>query len=417
LLTAFAASGLAFTLLPGTLIGAWNLLTISGQHAAGTVSAAWTQAHGHAQIFGWVGSFILGIGFYSLPKAQRAGWFAVWRGWPAFSLWTAGVLLRWWANMTLWEWRALLPLSAAMELAAFLIFLQAVSGHKAGPGSGGLQKWIAVVMAGTAGFLLLLALNLAAAVAMAANGSGPAFSAGWNSRLLVVSTWGFLAPFVWGFSARWMPVFLGLRPIDERLLLWSAMVNGAGWMAALAGWMSVSAAVILIAAVMATWALRILHPPAQAAKTRGVHPSFPHFVRVAYGWMLAAAVLAVWAAIAGSSGLAGASRHALTVGFVSTMVFAVGQRVLPAFSGMRMLYSPRLMLVSLAALNAGCVLRVTMQPLAYDAGWATAWALLPVSAVLEMAAVTLFALNLALSFLSRPPHEATLAAWSARASA
>ena len=60
-----------------------------------------------------------------------------------------------------------------------------------------------------------------------------------------------------------------------------------------------------------------------------------------------------------ANGWVGASRHALTVGFVSTMVFAIGQRVLPAFAGMRVLYSPRLMLACLLLLNTGCLLRVT----------------------------------------------------------
>jgi len=34
-------------------------------------------------------------------------------------------------------------------------------------------------------------------------------------------------------------------------------------------------------------------------------------------------------------GWTGGSRHALTVGFISTMVFTIGQRILPAFAGMR----------------------------------------------------------------------------------
>ena len=36
----------------------------------GYVSPAWLQAHGHAQVFGWIGSFIFGIGFYSIPKLR-----------------------------------------------------------------------------------------------------------------------------------------------------------------------------------------------------------------------------------------------------------------------------------------------------------------------------------------------------------
>ena len=63
LIEAFLASGLFFMLLPGTFLGAWNLIGISRQQALDGLSSAWLQAHGQAQLFGWVGSFILGIGF------------------------------------------------------------------------------------------------------------------------------------------------------------------------------------------------------------------------------------------------------------------------------------------------------------------------------------------------------------------
>ena len=44
------------------------------------LSPAWLQAHGQAQVFGWVGSFILGIDFYSLTKMQSTRTFPVLRG-------------------------------------------------------------------------------------------------------------------------------------------------------------------------------------------------------------------------------------------------------------------------------------------------------------------------------------------------
>lgn len=63
LIEAFLLSGLFFLLLPGTFLGVWNLIGISRQQAITALSPAWLQAHGQAQLFGWVGSFILGIGF------------------------------------------------------------------------------------------------------------------------------------------------------------------------------------------------------------------------------------------------------------------------------------------------------------------------------------------------------------------
>jgi len=84
-------TGLLFMLLPGTFLGVWNLLAISSHLAAYSVSSAWIQAHGHAQIFGWIGTFILGIGFYSIPKLRRMNSFALSAVWSSWALWTVGV--------------------------------------------------------------------------------------------------------------------------------------------------------------------------------------------------------------------------------------------------------------------------------------------------------------------------------------
>jgi len=80
MLMLYISTGVVFMLLPGTFLGVWNLLTISSHRAANSVSPAWIQAHGHAQIFGWIGSFILGIGFYSIPKLRRLGSFGSYAG-------------------------------------------------------------------------------------------------------------------------------------------------------------------------------------------------------------------------------------------------------------------------------------------------------------------------------------------------
>ncbi len=93
-LGAFILSGLVSLVLPGTLLGVWNLLEIS-QRRASTAAIPhlrdWIQAHGQAQVFGWVGTFILGISLYVLPKflghpLRRFG-----LAWALWALWTLGV--------------------------------------------------------------------------------------------------------------------------------------------------------------------------------------------------------------------------------------------------------------------------------------------------------------------------------------
>jgi uncharacterized protein involved in response to NO len=72
LVTAFVFTGLGFMLLPGTFLGVWNLISISQSRSLEALSPAWIQAHGHAQIFGWVGTFILGIGLTRFRRCSIA---------------------------------------------------------------------------------------------------------------------------------------------------------------------------------------------------------------------------------------------------------------------------------------------------------------------------------------------------------
>ncbi len=404
LLITYIATGLFFMLLPGTFLGVWNLLAISSRRSVEIISPAWIQAHGHAQVFGWIGSFILGIGYYSIPKLRRMKPFALWAPWTSLLMWSSGVTLRWVAGVYEWHWRALLPLSAGLEIAAFLIFLPVVSNHRHAPEKADdarakLDKWILVVITGCIGWLSALVINFLSAVFLAWRSASPVLPHGFDQRLLVLETWGFLVPFIWGFSTKWLPTFLGLRPLLSRQLLWAVAMNSAGVIAALFGRVLISSVLLLTALAIAVCALRLFEPAERPAKIKGVHISFPAFVRLAYVWAFVSSVLAIWASVTvNSAGIWGASRHALTVGFVAMMVFCIGQRILPAFFGMRLLFSTKLMFAALSLLAIGCLLRVCSEVLAYQGFAGAAWSWLPVSAVTEMTAVTIFAINLVITF-------------------
>lgn len=405
LVMVYIVTGLLFMLLPGTFLGVWNLLSISPQHTVASLDPAWLQAHGHAQIFGWLGTFIIGIGFYSLSKMGNLPAFAVSNGWIAFGLWTAGVLLRWAANVTAWEWRAALPISAVLELAGFLTFFATVSRHSPPQSIGAPRKnepWMLVVIGSTVAFLVTLLANLTVTVYVAMRGDGPAIPLILDQRLLMLPAWGFLVPTVLGFNARWLPVFLGLRSLRPRFLYAAVLFAWVASAVMLRGWAILAMTLLPVAAAAAIAALRVFEPSIRAGKLKGVHRSFPGFVRGAYVWLLVASGLSLAAALADrEGGIWGASRHALTVGFLATMVFAIGQKILPAFCGARVLFSSGLMFASLLMLNVGCTLRVVSEVLAYEGFSRWAWPVLPVSAIVELTAVTLFALNLGITFCAR----------------
>ena len=404
--TAFVLSGLVFMLLPGSFLGVWNLLSISQGHRPESISQAWLQAHGQAQIFGWIGSFILGIGFYSLTKMKTTKAFPVYAGWVAWSLWTAGALLRWFGGVSGDAWRILFSLSALLQFAGFIVFYFSVRRHRpTGTTDARDKAWMNLVACATLAFLVTLVANGWMAFHQAIYGASPALPHWPDQQLVVLAVWGVLVPTIWAFNARWLPVFLGLNPTNQTALYAAYALSVSGVVATLLGFLPVAEVILLVASLLAIEALHIWTPSVHPPKLLHVHRSFPGFVRLAYAWLVVSCLLSILAIRWDTAGgIWGASRHALTVGFVGHMVFAIGQRVLPAFCGMRVLWSESLMAWSLYLLFLGCLLRVTMEPLAYEGIWMPAWKVLPVSAVTELTAVSLFAINLGATIFRAPAH-------------
>lgn len=400
------ATGAFFMVLPGTILGFTNLLFISAHHGLAGLSPAWIQAHGHSQVFGWIGSFVLGIGFYSQPRT-RANSGAL----PpiCWGLWAAGLTLHWLAGAYLWWWRIILPVSGLLELIAITLFIYAARQHKlAGSPAASrtrakIEPWMQAVLTSNAALFLAVVLSFAMSVRLAVEGADPALPHGFDQRYLVLLGWGFLAPLVWGFSARWLPTFLGVGAVRGGLLQIAVAMDVLGVAAGMAGKVLAAALPLSAAAVLAALAVRVFAKPERPAKTIGLHHSFPIFLRVAYAWSILASLLGIWAAVGDvHGGIWGGSRHALTVGFAAMMVMTVGPRILPHFAGVRGIRSRGLMFATLLLLLAGCTLRVGMEPLAYEGLWRGAWKILPISGCLELGAVLLFALQLVLTFTLEP---------------
>jgi hypothetical protein len=403
MLRAWILSGLFFMALPGTLLGFSNLMAISTHHGLGSLPAAWIQGHGHAQVYGWIGSFILGIGFYSQPSHGRS---VIRIPLACFVLWSSGVAMRWAASIYGWYWRVLFPISAGFEVIAVLLFIIAASHHKLpSPAQDKQAKprmelWMVSVLLGTAGLTAMVIFNFVECVRLAMGGTLLAFPHALDQKYLVLLAWGFLVPVVWGFSARWLPTFLAISKPHARLFREALILDFAGVLCGVAGWTKVATILLALSTVAIGLSLHLAQRPHGAAKVQGIHPSFPKFIRLAYAWLVIAGSMGIWAAIADQhGGIWGASRHALTVGFAATMVFTIGPRILPHFAGIYGIFSKRLMFVSLLFLQAGCTLRVLSEPLAYEGILPFAWKTLPISGMLELGGVLVFAVNIVLTFL------------------
>lgn len=403
MLRAWILAGLFFMVLPGTLLGFSNLMAIAAHHGLGNLSDAWIQGHGHAQVFGWVGSFILGIGFYSQPARGRS---VLRIPLTCFTLWTSGVAMRWFANIYGWHWRSLFPISAGFEVIAVLLFLAAASHHKLPEPAQGkqakprMEMWMISVLLGTVGLTAAVIFNFVECVQLAVHGTQLAFPHALDGKYLVLLAWGFLVPVVWGFSARWLPTFLAISKPNARMFREAMILDTAGVLCGVSGWTLAATVLLASSAVMIGLALHLTEQPQGHAKILGIHASFPTFIRLAYAWLVIAGCMSIWAALVDRhGGIWGASRHALTVGFVATMVFSIGPRILPHFAGVYSIFSKRLMFLSLLLLQLGCTLRVCSEPLAYEGIFSFAWKTLPVSGMLELSGVLVFTFNIALTFL------------------
>ncbi len=402
LLAAFVVSGLLFLALPGTLLGVLNLLSIAGSQTPTAAHTAWIQAHGHAQLFGWVGTFILGISIYVLPKIQGRGLKRLGEAWAAWISWTLGVSLRWWAGFSGLHWRTMLLPAALLELIGFgfaLHILVFTPGRRERKAPQDLSSWLGIV-----GFVALgiaLFLNLGISFQMVRRDALPIVPPAADRSFLLIVVWGFVVPVAWGYSARFVTILLGLEQPVHRWAIWLSVGTAVLILLALIRQFLFADLLALLLAISSVAVLKVFLPGRRPPKLLGAHRHYPFFIRVAYVWLIAGVILGLLADLFPSiSGLGGASRHAVTVGFIATLVFAIAQRMLPSFLNGRELYSLGLMGASLWTLNLGCFLRVSTESVAYSAG-GIAWSLLPFSALLELAAVLMFVANLGIS-LAQP---------------
>jgi hypothetical protein len=258
-----------------------------------------------------------------------------------------------------------------------------------------LLSWL--VATAFAAFGIALLLNLVASIRVAFRSNDPVFPAGVDRIFLDTALWGFAIPAVWGYTTRFVTPMAGLKKPIQSAACWLSITIIGIVMLFLAGRFAVADTLALATTVAAIWILRIFHRGVREPKRIGVYGRYLSFIRLAYTWLLIGAVLEVFAAfVPRLTGLDGASRHALTVGFLAMMIFSVGPLILPTFLNGRELWSPRMMAASLWLLAFGCFLRVSSEAVAYSAGGFT-WKILPLSALLELAAVCVFVSNF------RPP--------------
>ncbi len=415
----FFLAGILTALTAGAGWGVWLLWRIGFAGDFTAISIHHVNAHGHAQIFGWVGLFIMGFGYQALPR--------------------------------LWH----TPLAAPrLAVAAFVAMLVGIIAQTAGLTAPG-QPW-ALAAATTGGALEVLAITAFAGQiittflrsrARLAPYVGFAVVAltffvlqsilslwhGWRTMttpdrealLWQVATWqaplrdlqihGMAMLMIIGVSLRMLPAFFRLPEVPARrawaglAILTLSVIGEAGlfvlWrlsgINALAGllmlpWLGLAAGVALL-----VWPWRLWRP---LLSVEGGRDRTTKFIRAGWGWLAVSLVMMLLlplhqlaSGIGFSHAYYGAIRHAITVGFISLMIMGFAAKVVPTLNGV----DPR-RLTSLwlpfALVNLGCLLRVSLQALT---DWfPSVFMLVGISGVLELAGLTIWGWGLAVIMLA-----------------
>ncbi|HEY8489970.1 MAG TPA: NnrS family protein [Dehalococcoidia bacterium] len=419
----FAGAALAVALLAGFVLAVLLPLAMALDWGWGARWPALAQAHGHAQVMGWAGLFILGMGYRLVPRFTgvplRGRALVV----PSGVLLAAGVGLR----VVLQPLAdhaaagALLPLSALLELAGAAIF--------AGLTLPALLR-ATRARAGFAPYLVAVDIWLVTQAALAvpwlwdAGRSGvPYLPWDQNRVLLAIQFYGVLLPAIFGVSLRTVPVFFG-RPLPGARAAWpGCALLQAGLLAytAAALWRNYhpeasglrageTAALLLVAAGLVA-PLLLTGAWRRPSRLRpGARPA-ARFVQVAYAWTALAGLLLAYAAAtalaAGRDVLPNqtdAVRHLLAVGTVTTMIVGMARLITPAFAVPRQYGAPRFWEVQgiLLGLSAATFLRfLGAWPRDPDFFALQQW-MLAAAGLLALVAVALFAASLVRSARRRP---------------
>ncbi len=373
---------------------------------AGMWEDAFVQAHGHLQVYGWAGLFVLGVALHFLPRLrgtplyapQLVPWFLVAQT-LALLLRALGQPLLVMTNADLW--RGVLIASGLLECGALLgLTLLLTLTALRGPALSTRPAFVSVLPFVVAAFCSLV---LAAVVNLfnmfqAAYGNGLVPGTG-DTLSTTLGLFGFLVMMVLAMSARSLPMYAGLEAFPTRslwplaasyilgLLLLCVNILPGGVPFLSAAGMFLPGAVLLIFVGVFLRLMRsrgrlpkkvanLAREPqsvarayvAQVGKERGAYGPFVALVASSYLWALLAGVLLIGNALALLVGMKqpfalDAIRHSLAVGFIALLISGVAPRMLPGFSAGK-IASAKLVSATFWLGNSAALFRVTSALLA-----------------------------------------------------
>ncbi|HEY3280649.1 MAG TPA: NnrS family protein [Armatimonadota bacterium] len=406
----FLAAAVLTTLTAGATWGAIILIDIAAHHDFTSAGLHWVNAHGHAQIFGWIGLFVMGVSAATLPDfwgvpLSRVGWLR-----PALALMVAGIALRVLGEACLSGSAALWVgvaggLSEVSALSLYLYVILDTWRRTPSAAKTPADLYVLSALAWLGAQAIFDVLYYAGTVTAPNSDALVARVATYQSPLRDWQIYGFGLLMVLGMSQRLLPALLpGFHADAERARRWLAPLN-LGVLASSVGfalamgtrhfaWMGVSYLGKVTVAVAAVMLIR-----GWGLWRRPFHPLLRRYLATSYAWLLVALGMGVlmpfYFVLIGhpfSHAYYGAGRHAITVGFLSVTVLGMASVLVPRLCGFLQPLEAG-MTAPYILINLGCAIRVFGQ-IATDFT-PVAFPIAGVSGCLEVTALALWAWRLA----------------------
>jgi iron-sulfur cluster repair protein YtfE (RIC family) len=419
----FIKTAIVIALTTGCVYGAFMLFYMGIKHSLYAVSKVLIETHGHTQIFGWCGLFIMGVSYFVLPRFYAVKLYSGRLANLSFFFMVIGILL-------IFVFRSLLPLldssffklliisGCLLEVLAILIFLIVAFKTILSAEKQELETYEGFLISGYLWFLVQALVHTGITVYMLKAGETVL------PHILIyplrhIQVLGFITLVIFGVLSRTLPAFLGLKTPNPKmnllimLALNFSVILRATSQPLMAYFVDVnlpayyifdslfftSGCLEFVFILLFFYNLNILRKPEVDFSGMEIEKSYEKFVWAGILWLIvaeAAMLIFTFFETAGtpvSHALIGAYRHAVTVGFISMLIFGYASRIIPISQGIK-LHSYTLLTKVFILINVGCAIRVIFQPVAVHTGSTPAFLLMGISGFIESLAILLFGINI-----------------------
>ena len=420
----FIKTAIIIALTTGCVYGAFILFYMGIQHSLYSVPKVLIETHGHTQIFGWVGLFIMGVSYFVLPRFYAVRIYCGKLANLSFYFMVAGIFL-------VFTYRTLLPLNnicffkaliisgCVLEVLAVLMFLIVAVKTVLSAEKQELETYETFLFSGYLWFLIVTVAHAGIVLYMLNSGETLIPHAA-IYPLRHIQVMGFITLVIFGVLSRTLPAFLGLKTPNAKInLIIMFMLNASVLVRAVSQPLMVyyadvnlpfyyvfntlyftSGCVELFSIILFLYNLNILSKPEVDFSGMEIEKSYEKFVWAGILWLIVAEIAMMvftvqesFFGVPVSHALIGSYRHAVTVGFITMMIFGFASRIIPISQGIK-LHSYSSLTMTFILINAGSTLRVVFQPLAVHTGSVPAYLVMGTSGLIESVAILLFGINI-----------------------